>query len=197
MRKARTIRDAVHAHERELSRLEHSLLSHGLRIPNTSHPSSPIGPEPNARVISTHGPPALPAEPGRDHNALNDLPGMKFFDRDAGVVSSGSGFAYLRGGGALLEIALVGYAMEVAVRKGFEPVIGPDVVRRDIADRCGFVPRDGEAQEEEANGSVPEQMYGVHSHQTSSEGGLVLAGTAEIPLAGTSSSILLNCESAN
>ncbi|KAF8595252.1 seryl-tRNA synthetase [Ceratobasidium sp. AG-I] len=184
LRKARTIRDAVHAHERELTRLETSLLEHGLRIPNTSHPDSPLGPEPNARVISTHGPPPLPSDSRRDHNALNDVPGMQFFDRDSGVVSTGSGFAYLRGGGALLEIALVGYAMEVAVRKGFEPVIAPDVVKKDLADRCGFVPRDGETSGEEGSDEgVPEQMYGVQSRHSGGDGGLVLAGTAEIPLA--------------
>ncbi|KAG8747980.1 Serine--tRNA ligase, mitochondrial, partial [Ceratobasidium sp. 428] len=193
VRKARTLRDTIQAHERELARLEHSLLSHGLRIPNTSHSSSPIGPESNARVLSTHGPPALPADPILDHNNLNDLPGMTFFDRDAGVVSSGSGFAYLRGGGALLEVALVGYAMEVAVKKEFEPVITPDVVKRDVADRCGFVPRDGlEASGESEGEVIPEQMYGVQSHYGAGDGGLVLAGTAEIPLAALHAQALYN-----
>ncbi|KAG9092697.1 Serine--tRNA ligase, mitochondrial [Ceratobasidium sp. UAMH 11750] len=191
-RRARALRDTIQAHERELARLEHSLLSHSLRIPNTSHPDSPIGPEPNARLVSTHGPPAIPAEPRRDHNALNDIPGMKFFDREAGVVSSGSGFAYLRGGGALLEVALVGYAMEIACKHGFEPVITPDVVKRDVADRCGFVPRDGDPLNEGAAESVPEQMYGVQSHHGPAEGGLVLAGTAEIPLAALHANALYN-----
>ncbi|KAJ1301829.1 hypothetical protein OPQ81_009057 [Rhizoctonia solani] len=150
VRKARVLRDSVHAHEREISRLEKSLLTYGLRIPNTSHPGVPLGPESNARVISTHGPAPVPADPKRDHNELNDLPGMKFFDRDAGVISSGAGFAYLRGGGALLELALIGYAMEVAVRRGFEPIITPDV------------------------------------------GGLVLAGTSEIPLAAMHAQALYN-----
>ncbi|KAB5588235.1 Seryl-tRNA synthetase [Ceratobasidium theobromae] len=182
LRKARAIRDSVQAHERELARLERSLLAHGLRIPNTSHPSVPLGPEPNARVVSMHGPEPIPADPKRDHNELNELPGMKFFDRGAGVVSSGSGFAYLRGGGALLEVALVGYAMEAAVRRGFEPVATPDIVRRDIADRCGFIPRDADIHTEGViEGSTPEQIYGVQTHHhVDGEGGLVLAGTSEI-----------------
>ncbi|CAE6343252.1 unnamed protein product [Rhizoctonia solani] len=188
VQKARTLRDSVHAHERELSRLEKSLLAYGLRIPNTSHPNVPLGPETNARVISTHGPALIPADSRRDHNELNDLPGMKFFDRDVGVMSSGAGFAYLRDGGALLEIALVAYTMQVAVQKGFEPIITPDVVRRDIADRCGFVPRDQEVKDEDdVEIKTPEQMYGLHSQHEDGESGLVLAGTSEIPLAGTSS----------
>ncbi|KAG8688297.1 Serine--tRNA ligase, mitochondrial [Ceratobasidium sp. 423] len=185
VRKARALRDSVHAHERELSRLERSLLAYGLRIPNTSHPDVPLGPESNARVVSTHGPAPIPEDPKRDHNEINDLPGMKFFDRDVGVISSGAGFAYLRGGGALLEIALIAYAMEVAVRRGFEPIITPDVVRRDVADRCGFVPRDEEVKgDEDAEIKTPEQMYGVQTKHENGEGSLVLAGTSEIPLAG-------------
>ncbi|KAF8749035.1 seryl-tRNA synthetase [Rhizoctonia solani] len=172
VRKARTLRDSVNAHERELLRLEKSLLAHGLRIPNTSHPNVPLGPEPNARVVSTHGPKLIPSDPKRDHNQLNEIPGMKFFDRDAGVISSGAGFTYLRGGGALLELALITYAMGVAIRKGFEPIITPDIVRRDVADRCGFIPRD-----EEVKGG---------------EESLVLAGTSEIPLAAMHAQALYN-----
>ncbi|CCO35026.1 seryl-tRNA synthetase [Rhizoctonia solani AG-1 IB] len=193
LRKARALRDSVHAHERELSRLESSLLAYGLRIPNTSHPNVPLGPEANARAISTHGPEPIPADNKRDHNELNDLPGMKFFDRDAGVVSSGAGFAYLRGGGALLEVALIAYAMEVAVRRGFEPIIAPDVVRRDAADRCGFIPRDGDVKgDEDAEVRIPEQMYSVQSKHESGEAGLVLAGTSEIPLAAMHAQALYN-----
>ncbi|CUA75528.1 seryl-tRNA synthetase [Rhizoctonia solani] len=193
IRKARTLRDSVHAHERELSRLEKSLLAHGLRIPNTSHPNVPLGPETNARVISTHGPALIPADSKRDHNELNNLPGMKFFDRDVGVMSSGAGFAYLRGGGALLEIALVAYAMLVAVKRGFEPIVTPDVVRRDMADRCGFVPRDQEVKDEEDTEiKTPEQMYGLHSKHEDGESGLVLAGTSEIPLAAMHAQALYN-----
>ncbi|CAE6498904.1 unnamed protein product [Rhizoctonia solani] len=193
VRKARVLRDSVHTHEREISRLEKSLLTYGLRIPNTSHPDVPLGPESNARIVSTHGPAPIPADPKRDHNKLNDLAEMKFFDRDVGVISSGAGFAYLRGGGALLEVALIAYAMEIAVRKGFEPVITPDVVRRDIADRCGFVPRDEEVKgDEDTEIKTPEQMYAVQSKHESAEGSLVLAGTSEIPLAAMHAQALYN-----
>ncbi|CAE6386193.1 unnamed protein product [Rhizoctonia solani] len=192
VRKARALRDSVHAHERELARLEKSLLAYGLRIPNTSHPNVPLGPESSAQILSTHGPEPIPADPKRDHNELNDLPGMRFFDRDAGVISSGAGFAYLRGGGALLEVALISYAMEAAVRRGFEPIITPDVVRRDVADRCGFIPRDEDVKSEDAEIKTPEQMYGVQSKHENGEAGLVLAGTSEIPLAAMHAQALYN-----
>ncbi|CAE6443843.1 unnamed protein product [Rhizoctonia solani] len=79
-RKSRTLRDSVQARERELSQLEKSLLAHGPRIPNTSHPDVPLGPESNARIVSSHGPAPLPTDPQRDHNELNDLPRMRFVE---------------------------------------------------------------------------------------------------------------------
>ena len=76
-------------------------------------------------------------------------------------------------------MALVNYAYSVAIAHGFKPVTTPDVVRTDIASRCGFQPRD----REEDNVS---QMYHVSNELSSSprHNELVLAGTAEIPLAG-------------
>ncbi len=78
--------------------------------------------------------------------------------------------------GALLELALTQYAMSKAIARGFKPVITPDVVRADIASRCGFQPRD--------TGDPPvHQMYHLQkTHSVQPE--LVLSGTAEIPLAG-------------
>ncbi|CAE7202703.1 unnamed protein product, partial [Rhizoctonia solani] len=42
IRQAHALRDSVHAHERELARLEKSLLAHDLRIPNTSRSDVPF-----------------------------------------------------------------------------------------------------------------------------------------------------------
>ena len=40
------------------------------------------------------------------------------------------------GYGALLEMALVQYAMHRAARKGFHPMLTPDIVQRDVAEGC-------------------------------------------------------------
>ena len=76
-------------------------------------------------------------------------------------------------------MALVNYAYFVAIAHGFKPVTTPDVVCIDIATCCGFQPRD----REEDNVS---QMYHVSNELSNSprHHELVLAGTAEIPLAG-------------
>lgn len=88
---------------------------------------------------------------------------------------TGSSWYYLLNEAALLEIALTNYAMSVALQYGFTPVLTPDVVRSDIASRCGFQPRD--------NCDPPmAQMYHIETAPASPE--LVLSGTSEIPLAG-------------
>lgn len=48
-------------------------------------------------------------------------------DFDRGSEVSGSKFYYLRGVGALLEIALVNYAIHKCVTKGYTPYITPDL----------------------------------------------------------------------
>ena len=157
--------------------MEKELLCLALAIPNDSHPSSPLGSETAATTLSTHGPKPIPACPERDH--LNVGRVLDLFDFEAGAIATGSSWYYLKNECALLEMALTNYALSIAIQHGFIPVTTPEVIRADVADRCGFYPRDP------TNSSVS-QMYHVTAHGSSnshSHPDLVLAGTAEIPLA--------------
>ncbi|KAK9321410.1 hypothetical protein V1517DRAFT_326521 [Lipomyces orientalis] len=91
---------------------------------------------------------------------------------------SGHAFYYLLGDGAVLEQALVQYALEKARRRGFKMMIPPSIVRREFAHACGFRPRD-------TNGE--QQIYNITvagaDPDSGDEGRLCLTGTAEIPLA--------------
>ncbi|ODV75255.1 putative serine--tRNA ligase DIA4 [Cyberlindnera jadinii NRRL Y-1542] len=82
---------------------------------------------------------------------------------------SGSSWYYLVGDGALLEQALVQYALKLARKHGFITVLPPSIVRNEVADACGFKPRD--------------QNNEVQTYQLINDD-LCLTGTAEIPLAG-------------
>lgn len=184
---AKTLKSDIAKLEEDLERLEEQLYSLALALPNDTHPSSPIGPESAAVTISTHGPPQIPASSSRDHVSICQALGL--LDLEAGATVTGSSWYYLVNEGALLEMALVNYALSIAIKNGFIPVTTPDVVRADIAGRCGFQPRDPHAD------PPVSQMYHIarHSHPAGSEYDgsgehhhpeLVLAGTAEIPLAG-------------
>jgi seryl-tRNA synthetase len=176
MQEARMLKKEVTELEIKLQDLEEQLLSLALAIPNDTHPLSPLGPETAAKMLSMHGPPPIPASPARDHVFIGRA--LNLFDLQAGAAVTGNSWYYLMNEGALLEMALTNYALSVAVRHGFAPVMTPDVVHSDIARRCGFQPRDH-------SDPLLSQMYHITDpwpgHRNAD---LVLSGTAEIPLAG-------------
>lgn len=168
--KASENKERLHAIEQELQVKQEDLYLVASSLPNDTHPLTPIGSESHARVVSTHGPPLLPKNPSRDH--LNVAKELDMVDMESGVTVTGSSWYFLRNGGALLELALINYAVASAVKAGFTPVTTPDVVKADIADRCGFEPRD----------TLASQVYHIQKKEQGEQH--VLAGTAEIPLAG-------------
>ncbi|EPQ60371.1 seryl-tRNA synthetase [Gloeophyllum trabeum ATCC 11539] len=179
--------EIVHLEE-ELTATEDRLLALALAVPNDTHPSSPIGPEDAASVLSIHGPEPIPASSSRDHVSIARCLGL--FDLEAAATVTGSSWYYLLNEAALLEMAITNYAMSMAIAHGFTPVTTPDVVSLDIARRCGFTPRDPQSS------SPTSQMYHITQHPGAEQEGhhpeLVLAGTAEIPLAGMFANKVLN-----
>lgn len=145
-----------------------------MALPNFSHKSVPLGSEENAIEIETYGSEPIPYDPNRDH--LRICNHYDLLDNEASATATGSSWPYLRGVAALLELALINYSMSIAIKHGYTPVIPPDVVKSDIASRCGFAPRDsGGAQQTYSIADSTEQH--------------VLAGTAEVPL----SALFANC----
>jgi seryl-tRNA synthetase len=144
-------------------------------LPNPVHPSVPFGhsEEDNVEVAAWGEIPEFGFEP-KDHLDLGQALGIIDVERAARL--SGSRFSYLKGEAAMLEFALIRYAMEQLVGAGFTPVVPPVLVREDAVFGTGFFP-DGR-----------EQVYSVG---VDARGGgeiepdsLYLAATAEIPLAG-------------
>lgn len=183
---AKTLKDEIAELEHKQDEVETRLYSLALAIPNDTHPDTPIGPESEAKILSTHGPEPLPATPSRDHVSVGRA--LDLLDLEAGATVTGSSWYYLVNEAALLELALVNYALSIATKHGFAPVTTPDVVRSDIASRCGFQPRD-------QNADPPvSQMYHIANHGESGAPELVLAGTAEIPLAGMFANKILHAQ---
>jgi seryl-tRNA synthetase len=132
-------------------------------IPNLPHVDAPDGVEGDGVVLRHVGDkPAFSHEP-RDHVDLLEPPGA--IDLARGAKVSGSRFAYLVGEGALLELALVRYAMDVAMAHGHTPVIPPVLVREDAMYNTGFLPTD----EQQIFLTRDDDYY--------------LVGTSEVPLA--------------
>lgn len=59
---------------------------------------------------------------------------------------SGSKFYYLKNEAALLEMALVNWAVSEVMKKGFTPLTTPEIVRSSVVEKCGFQPRGANTQ---------------------------------------------------
>jgi seryl-tRNA synthetase len=86
-------------------------------------------------------------------------------DMERGARLSGARFAYLRGDLVLLEFALVRWALDKLIGRGFEPVIPPVLVREEALYGTGMLP------------DTEQQIYHLPDDD------LYLAGTSEVALA--------------
>ena len=172
LRQARKLKTRIGEYETNLSATEEELLELGLVLPNWTLEGVPLGPEENAVEVERFGPEVKNEEQVSKRDHLDIANHYELLDNEASTISTGSSWPYLRGTLALLEMALVNYATSVCLRHGYEPVLPPDVIRTDIASRCGFNPRDSDKDGE----SAPSQTYHIANTD------LCLAGTAEIPL---------------
>ena len=143
-------------------------------VPNLPHPDAPDGDEGDGVVLRHVGQrPSFDHEP-RDHVELLETPGALDLARGAKV--SGARFAYLVGDGALLELALVRYALDVAMAHGHIPVIPPVLVREQAMYGTGFLPTD----EQQIFLTRDDDYY--------------LVGTSEVPLAAMHADELFDAE---
>jgi seryl-tRNA synthetase len=158
--------------EQELAKVETRIDELLAQLPNLPDPSAPDGAsEEDAEVVKEVGrPPAFEFEP-RDHLEIGTALGL--IDMETAARTSGSRFAYLKGELAMLELALVQYALRKLMGYGFEPVIPPVLVREEPMFWTGFLPTDRA------------QIYEVPSD------GLYLVGTSEVSLAALHADALL------
>jgi seryl-tRNA synthetase len=161
---AREIADRLKALAPELDQIAAELEAAAAYLPNIPHESVPDGlsEEDNVveREVGDH--PQFDFEP-KDHVALGER--LRIFDSDRGAKTSGSRFVYLIGQGVLLEFALVRFALDLLVPRGFTPVVPPVLVRRHAMYGTGFFPAD------------EHEFYHVERDD------LFLTGTSEVALA--------------
>ncbi len=128
----------------ELAPIEAEAQQIYLTIPNLTFEGSPKGGEDaSAEIDFGKTPkPEFGFSP-KDHIELMEAHGMVNLSAAAKV--AGSGFYFLTGAGALLEMALVRYGLDMAMAEGFTPVITPDLARDSLMQGAGFVPRGNES----------------------------------------------------
>jgi seryl-tRNA synthetase len=134
-----------------------------MQISNVLDPQAPIGKEEDFVVIETIGKPRDFDFQPKDHVELGKLLGA--IDTERGAKVAGSRSYYLTGVGAMLEFALVNFAITSANKAGFTPVIPPVLVNSAAMEGTGFL------------GQAAENVYHLEKDD------VYLVGTSEVPLA--------------
>jgi len=165
----KSLREQAAKLEPQLKQAQSELNAVLMTIPNMSHPAAPVGTTAeHNRIIKKFGEPRKFDFKTKDHVALAEA--LDLVDFEAGASVAGQKFYFLKNEGALLELALIQYAMQALVREGYTPVITPDVARVEVLEGIGFIPRDPNPE--------TRQVYTV------ADTDLCLIGTAEITLGG-------------
>jgi len=163
---AKELANKVKAADAKRSELEAKTREFLLKISNLIDLEAPVGGEEDFKVIEEIGKPRDFKVEGfepKDHVELGKA--LKAIDTERGAKVAGSRSYYLTGPGAMLEFALVNFAISSAVKAGFIPVIPPVLVNPAAMEGTGFL------------GQAAENVYHLE------EDDVYLVGTSEVPLA--------------
>jgi seryl-tRNA synthetase len=163
LEKAKALSDAVKAAEGKKNATEAEYKSIAMSLSNIVDKAAPVGGEADFKVLEEVGKPREFSFTPKDHVELGKILGAIDVERAAKV--SGARFYYLTGVGALLELALVNYAITSASKAGFIPVIPPVLVKPAAMEGTGFL------------GQAAENVFHLKDED------FYLVGTSEVALA--------------
>lgn len=164
--KGKKIKEELEVADKEFEEKKRTYLEMLLCVPNMTHPDSPHGKDDSEnKEIERHGePPKFDFEP-KGHEEL--MTALEMIDFERGAKVAGSKFYFLKNEGALLEQALIQFAFQKLIAKGFVPFSTPDLARDKVLLGIGYNPRGEETQ-----------IYSIENTD------LNLVGTAEITMGG-------------
>ncbi|KAL8728672.1 MAG: hypothetical protein Q9166_005236 [cf. Caloplaca sp. 2 TL-2023] len=166
--------------------LQNEIESLAAELPNLTSKGTPIGREPRFLGYINERPTVFSLE---DHVKIGN--GLDLIDFAGASTASGWGWYFLKNEAALLEQALIQYALSVATKRGFSVVSPPSMVYSHIASACGFQPRDqGGEQQSYTIAQAEKKKHNDVEHEGKPE--MTLAGTAEIPFAAMKANITMN-----
>ena len=153
------------------------------RLPNLTSEETPIGSEPRVVGYINERPASNIDRLWRSHAEIGEM--LQLIDLPAAGTVTGFGWYFLLNEAALMEQALVQYALSVAIRRAWRIVSPPSMVYGHMMDACGFMPRDQNGEQ---------QTFSIHQSPEDSKPARNLSATAEIPLAAMKAKLVLDEE---
>jgi seryl-tRNA synthetase len=164
IKEAQDIKKKLINSERELKGIQEKFQNIMLSLPNFPDPEVPEGEsEKDNKIIKKWGKPRNFSFQPKDHLSLGEQLGI--IDLKRGAKVSGNSFYYLKNEAALLEMAVIRFAIDKVRKAGFDFFITPDLVKEEAMIGTGFFP----TEENEIYHVAKDHLY--------------LTGTAEVPLA--------------
>jgi len=133
LKKAKEIPEILAKNEGEEKKLEEEIKQIMYQIPNIIHKSVPIGKDSSENVeVKKIGEPKVPKYEVFHHaDTVEKLNGADF---DSARETSGNGFYFIRGKIAILHSAMLAFARDYMIKKGFEYVIPPFMIRKKVVE---------------------------------------------------------------
>jgi len=128
---AKEIPEKIKKDEEELGKLKDDITSILMILPNMIHESVPIGKDDSENVVrEVIGEPRKFDFDVKSH--VDIVEGLGVADFDISAETSGTGFYYLKGDLALLNMALVNFARDYMVSQGYQYVEPPLMIRKRV-----------------------------------------------------------------
>ena len=129
LEEAKAIDSKITSLEKKVAEYEEKLRSCLMQLPNLLHESVPVGKDENENVpIRSWGKIPKFSFPVKDHIDL--ALGLDIMDIKRAGKIAGARFFYLKREGVLLDMALMNFALEEMLKKGYTPIEPPYLMRR-------------------------------------------------------------------
>nr|MDD3720065.1 serine--tRNA ligase [Candidatus Gracilibacteria bacterium] len=170
--------DEITCHETTITSIEERWTYIYHRLPNFLDSTTAIGPDDSGnKVESKYKDPTKFDFAPKTHYEIGEKKG--WIDTEKGAQISGARFWYIKGDLALLNMAIINYAVNKLNSRGFQYILPPVLVREEAMFGTGFLPA-GE-----------DGVYRVNPE----EDNLYLVGTAEVPVTSYHAGEILNLNS--
>lgn len=136
--KMRDLKENLQGSEISLEKIEEELSNLLKQVPNIPYPEAPVGPDDSANVVlrKVGSKPKFSFKP---KSYLEIAGSHDWIDVARASKVSGSRFGYIKGDLAILEFAIVRYALDMLTKEGFIPVLPPVLIKPEYMDAMGFL----------------------------------------------------------